>query len=102
MSIFALYPISQIVTIALRPGDQLLSTSLAPIPPGATLANFRILVTQTSFLRWTANSAFIALVVTITGVVLASTAGYALSRFKFLGRSTTLNGLLVTQMFPAT
>jgi arabinogalactan oligomer/maltooligosaccharide transport system permease protein len=35
-------------------------------------------------------------------VTLASTAGYALSRFKFLGRSTMLNGLLVTQMFPAT
>ncbi|MBA3571130.1 MAG: sugar ABC transporter permease, partial [Pyrinomonadaceae bacterium] len=39
---FALYPISRIVTIALRPGDQLLSSSLALIPHGATLANFRI------------------------------------------------------------
>ena len=38
----------------------------------------------------------------MTGVGLASTAGYALSRFRFLGRSATLNGLLVTQMFPAT
>jgi arabinogalactan oligomer/maltooligosaccharide transport system permease protein len=102
MSLFAVYPISQIVTIALRPSDQLLSTSLAPIPRGATLANFRILLTETPFLRWVGNSALIALAVTFTGVVLASTAGYALSRFKFLGRSTTLNGLLVTQMFPAT
>jgi arabinogalactan oligomer/maltooligosaccharide transport system permease protein len=101
-TIFALYPITQIITIALRPGDQLLSTSLAPIPKGATLANFRILLTETPFLRWVGNSALIALAVTLTGVALASTAGYALSRFKFLGRSTTLNGLLVTQMFPAT
>jgi arabinogalactan oligomer/maltooligosaccharide transport system permease protein len=101
-TIFALYPITQIITIALRPGDQLLSTSLAPIPKGATLANFRILLTETPFLRWVGNSALIALAVTLTGVTLASTAGYALSRFKFLGRSTTLNGLLVTQMFPAT
>jgi arabinogalactan oligomer / maltooligosaccharide transport system permease protein len=102
MTIFALYPISQIVTIALRPGDQLLSTSLAPVPKGATLANFRILLTETPFLRWVGNSALIALAVTGTGVALASTSGYALSRFKFLGRSTMLNGLLVTQMFPAT
>ena len=28
-TLFALYPISRIVTIALRPGDQLLSSSLA-------------------------------------------------------------------------
>ena len=99
---FALYPITQIVTIALRPSDQLLSTSLAIIPRHATLNNFRFLITQTPFLRWLANSALIALAVTVTGVTLASTSGYALSRFKFLGRNTTLNGLLVTQMFPAT
>ena len=101
-AIFSVYPISQIVTIALRPGDQLLSTSLAPIPKGATLSNFRVLLTETPFLHWVANSGLIALAVTLTGVALASTAGYALSRFRFIGRSTTLNGLLVTQMFPAT
>jgi arabinogalactan oligomer/maltooligosaccharide transport system permease protein len=101
-AVFALYPIVQIITIALRPADQLLSTSLNPIPKGATLANFRILLTETPFLRWVGNSALIALAVTLTGVVLASTAGYALSRFRFLGRSSVLNGLLVTQMFPAT
>jgi arabinogalactan oligomer/maltooligosaccharide transport system permease protein len=102
MSIFALYPISQVITIALRPSDQLLSTSLAVIPKDATLANFRILLTETPFLRWLGNSTLVALAVTLTGVALASTSGYALSRFKFLGRSTTLSGLLVTQMFPAT
>ncbi len=101
-ALFALYPITQIITIALRPSDQLLSTSLAPIPKGASLANFRVLLTETPFLRWVGNSALIALAVTLTGVALASTAGYALSRFRFLGRSTMLNGLLVTQMFPAT
>ncbi len=101
-ALFAIYPIVQIVTIALRPGDQLLSTSLSPIPKGATLANFRILLTETPFLRWLGTSTLIALTVTVTGVALASTAGYALSRFRFLGLSTMLNGLLVTQMFPAT
>jgi arabinogalactan oligomer/maltooligosaccharide transport system permease protein len=101
-ALFSLYPISQIVTIALRPGDQLLSTSLALIPKGATFANFRILLTQTPFLRWVANSTVVALAVTVTGVALASTCGYALSRFRFFGRGTMLNSLLVTQMFPAT
>jgi arabinogalactan oligomer/maltooligosaccharide transport system permease protein len=101
-AVFSLYPITQIITIALRPSDQLLSTSLALIPKGATLDNFRILLTQTPFLRWVFNSSLIALAVTLTGVALASTSGYALSRFRFLGRSTMLNGLLVTQMFPAT
>jgi arabinogalactan oligomer/maltooligosaccharide transport system permease protein len=45
---FALYPISRIVTIALRPGDQLFSSSLALIPRGATLANFSTLISGLS------------------------------------------------------
>ncbi len=98
----AVYPILYIVTISLRPGDRLLATSLEFIPDGATLDNYRRLLTETPFLRWMGNSIFITLVVTITGVVLASTAGYVLSRYKFYGRASMLKGLLVTQMFPAT
>jgi arabinogalactan oligomer/maltooligosaccharide transport system permease protein len=101
-TLFALYPFSRIVATALRPGDQVLSPSLAFIPRGATLANFHALLFQTPFLRWLGNSTLVAFAVTITGVALASTAAYALSRFRFLGRSATLNGLLLTQMFPAT
>lgn len=98
----AVYPILYIFTISLRPGDQLLSTSLQVIPDGATLNNYRELLTETPFLRWMANSLFVSAVVTISGVALASTAGYAISRYKFKGRRAMLKGLLVTQMFPAT
>lgn len=98
----AVYPILYIFTISLRPGDQLLSTSLQVIPDGATLNNYRELLTETPFLRWMANSLLVSVVVTISGVALASTAGYAISRYKFKGRRAMLKGLLVTQMFPAT
>ena len=40
--------------------------------------------------------------VTATGVALASTAGYAFSRFRFTGRNATMLAILTTQMFPAT
>lgn len=102
MTFIALYPVLQIITISLRPNDQLLSTSLALIPEGATLGNYRELLLETPFLRWLANSMLVSAVVTITGVALASTAGYALSRFRFAGRGSMLSGLLITQMFPAT
>lgn len=101
-ALLAVYPVTRIITISLRPGNQLLSTSLAFIPDGATLENYRVLLTQTYFIRWMGNSMIVALAVTATGVVLASTAGYALSRYKFRGRYSILSGLLVTQMFPAT
>ena len=68
----------------------------------AALGNFSRLLSQTDFLRWLANSFFVALAVTVVGVMLAATAGYALSRFRFLGRLAVLNSLLLSQIFPAT
>jgi len=98
----AVYPVLQVVTISLRPGDRLLSTSLAIIPEGATLENYVALFRDRPFLSWMLNSLFVSLVVTLTGTVLASTAGYAFSRFSFPGKKVGLVGLLTTQMFPAT
>lgn len=98
----AVYPVTRIITISLRPGDQLLSTSLALIPEGATLDNYHELLFETGFLNWMGNSFLVSLVVTLTGVAFASTAGYALSRYSFRGRKSMLSGLLITQMFPAT
>ncbi|MEM7789567.1 MAG: ABC transporter permease subunit, partial [Bacteroidota bacterium] len=98
----AVFPITRILTISLRPSDQLLSRSLALIPEGASFENYRVLLFETPFLQWLANSLLVAGVVTVTGVALASTAGYALSRHRFKGRKAALSGILVTQMFPAT
>lgn len=98
----AVYPVTNILTISLRPGSALTSRSLALVPDGATLESYRVLLTETLFLRWLLNSLLVSGVVTVTGVALASTAGYALSRFRFAGRKAALSGVLVTQMFPAT
>ncbi|MBT3168550.1 MAG: sugar ABC transporter permease [Candidatus Cloacimonetes bacterium] len=100
--IISIYPILRVLTISLRPGDNLLNESLRIIPENATFQNYVKLFTEKPFLLWIRNSLLITFVVTITGVVLASTAGYAFSRFRFPGRKAGLLSLLVTQMFPAT
>ena len=100
--LIALYPVSQILTISLRPTDRLMSTSLEIIPKDASLKNYKALFTERPFGLWLMNSTFVAFVVTLTGVALASTAGYAFSRFNFIGKKIGLLSLLVTQMFPAT
>jgi arabinogalactan oligomer/maltooligosaccharide transport system permease protein len=96
------YPILQIVTISLRPSDQLYSTSLALVPEGATLRAYRVMLFEKPFLLWLRNSAIVSLAVTVLGVTLASTAAYAFSRFRFRGRQQGLYLFLMTQMFPAT
>jgi arabinogalactan oligomer / maltooligosaccharide transport system permease protein len=101
-SLVALYPVWQIFNISLRPSNRLLSTSLELIPANASFANYIALFTERPFLLWMLNSTFVALTVTVTGVALASTCGYAFSRFNFIGKKIGLLSLLVTQMFPAT
>ena len=101
-TLIMLYPIINVFTISVRPGDKLLSTSLDIIPDGATFRSYIELFTNRPFLLWVWNSFLVSGVVTFTGVVLASTTGYALSRFKFVGKETGMLGLLTTQMFPAT
>lgn len=100
--IIAVFPIWQVFSISLRPADRLLSTTLELIPQNATFGNYVALFTERPFLLWLGNSTLVAFVVTITGVALASTCGYAFSRFSFIGKKAGLLSLLVTQMFPAT
>lgn len=96
------YPILQIVTISLRPSDQLYSTSLSLLPDGATLRAYRVMLFEKPFLLWLRNSFVVSMAVTVLGVTLASTAAYAFSRFRFPGRQQGLYLFLMTQMFPAT
>jgi len=98
----SVYPVLRVITISLRPGDNLLTSSLRIIPKNATFENYIKLFTDEPFLLWVRNSVLVTLTVTIIGVVLASMAGYAFSRHKFPGRKLGLHSLLITQMFPAT
>ncbi|HNX00982.1 MAG TPA: sugar ABC transporter permease [Candidatus Cloacimonadota bacterium] len=100
--IISIYPILTVLTVSLRPGDNLLDKSLRIIPLHATFDNYVKLFTEKPFLLWVRNSLYITLIVTILGVVMASIAGYAFSRFKFPGKKAGLMSLLITQMFPAT
>jgi len=97
----AVYPALRILTVSLRPGDRLLSTSLAVIPEDATLENFRRVVFEKDFLLWLWNSLLVTVSTAFTGLIIAATSAYAFSRWKFHGRNAFLVFLLATQMIPA-
>ena len=100
--LFAIYPILNVFSISLRPGDRLLSKSLAIIPDNWTFNTYIALFSEKPFLKWLLNSLIVSLSVTVFAVGLAATAGYAFSRYKFKGRDSAMFGLITTQMFPVT
>jgi len=97
-----LYPVMRVISISLRPGDRLLSTSLALIPEGATLDAYKKLFGDDRFLRWMLNSILVSTAVTLIGVILASMSGFIFSKYDFIGKKAGMTALLTTQMFPAT
>ena len=101
-SAIAIWPILDVISISLRPGDRLRSTEWELIPENWTFDSYIQLFTEQQFLTWLGNSIFVSLAVTATGVALASIGGYAFSRFQFVGRQTMMLSILTTQMFPAT
>jgi arabinogalactan oligomer/maltooligosaccharide transport system permease protein len=102
VTLLTIYPVVWVVGISLRPNNLLYSTSLSIIPESATLDAYVTIFRDRPFLRWLLNSAIVSGMVTIIGVTLAATAGYAFSRYKFIGRNSAMIALITTQMFPVT
>ncbi len=102
VTVVTIYPIVQIFGISLRPANELYSTSLRIIPEDASFDSYRQVLFEKDFFTWLRNSVIVALAVSLLGVSLASTSGYAFSRFRFRGKKTGMIVILVTQMFPAT
>ncbi len=113
--IYTLYPVAWVVSIALS-GNQSLAIAdlpaeptrldrlraVLPWPQRFSLSNFVSVMSDQPFARWMLNSAIVAISATIVGVVLACTAAYAFSRFRFPGRRAGMMSFLVSQMFPGT
>ena len=100
----SLYPILWVLKIAFTP-SQTFSMGASPIPTTLSLQNFVDVVSTTDgdtwlFGRQLLNSLIVACATSGVGLVLSTTAAYALSRWDFPGRDRGMNAFLITQMFP--
>jgi arabinogalactan oligomer/maltooligosaccharide transport system permease protein len=97
----AVYPLLNVLSISLRPGDQLFSMSLRIIPENWSFANYREVIFEKDLLLWLRNSFIISILTAVISVAFSVTAAYSFSRFRFWGRKMGMMTFLVTQMFPA-
>jgi arabinogalactan oligomer/maltooligosaccharide transport system permease protein len=101
-SIIALYPIWFALLASGRAGQRLYTFNLAGmfIPTEWTFENYRIMLFEKPFLNWLGNSFFVAAMTTILCLIVATSAAFAFSRFRFRGREFGLILLLALQSFP--
>ena len=97
---FALLPIYWTVKISVTPENLLYSEGIRLWPSRVTLANYASVLKATDFPRFFLNSLIVSLSTALIVTVVASLAGYALSRFRFRGKAWVSLVLLLTQTFP--
>ena len=102
MLVFVLFPFYWIVVTALKTTPQIGERRSIFWPDPFTLDQFSTLLTQTPFLTWFFNSAFVAIASTIVSVTFAALAAYALTRLRFRGSGLLTTFILITYLLPAT
>ena len=102
MAIFSLYPIWFAVIASGRTGQSLLTLNLAGMffPTEWTWKNYQVMLFEKPFLQWILNSLFVASCTTVGCMLIATSAAFAFSRFKFYGRQGMLVLMLAIQAFP--
>jgi multiple sugar transport system permease protein len=97
---FALFPIYWTVKISVTPQRLLYSEGIKLWPSTMTLENYSSVLAASDFPRYFANSIIVSFSTSLIVTVIASLAGYALSRFRFRGKTWMSLLLLLTQTFP--
>src|SRR5699024_4543217 len=100
MSIIIIYPLLITATSAFRAGN-LLAFDLKLTGPW-TLDNFKRLFNDTLYPQWYMNTLKVALTTMVIQVIAITLAGFAYSRYRFIGRKQSLKFFLIMQMVPTT
>jgi multiple sugar transport system permease protein len=98
--VFALFPLFWLLKVSVTPNDLLYSEGVRMWPSRATLEHYTFVIAHSAFPTFFKNSLIVAGSTAVTVTILASLAGYALSRFRFRAKYWIVALMLITQMFP--
>ncbi len=109
ISIVVIFPVFYVISISFNPLGAIGSDF---IPDKFSLTHWKYIlglpyiegestVTNFPIIRWLFNSLKISFLTSLLVLFLSTTSAYALSRFKFRGRKTSLLVLMIVQMFPS-
>ena len=100
LALIYIYPFLISIAGSFKTDSDATQDPLSLIPATWTSAAYERLFTSVPLLQWTANSAFITVIVTIGRVFFDSLAGYALSRLRFRGRTIIFAGVVAVMAVP--
>lgn len=99
-AVISVIPFLYVISTSFKDTVALFSYPPEWIPKQPTLENFRSLVRDYPFVRWTVNSLIVASAVTVIKVFIDSMAGYAFAKMQFPGKDALFVVVLATLMIP--
>ena len=106
-SLFSIFPVIWVISMALDPSSTAQPTSLQLIPKRIDFSSFAQVLSHPtevdglSFGQLFINSLLLSAGTAVLAVFLGASAAFAFSRFQFRGKKTGLMTFMVLQMFPA-
>lgn len=97
---FALFPLFWLLKVSVTPTSLLYTEGIRLWPSRASLEHYVFVLTHSSFPTFFLNSTIVSGATAVIVTIVASLAGYAMSRFVFRGKYWIVALLLLTQMFP--
>lgn len=97
---FALFPLYWLLKVSVTPNKLLYSEGIRMWPSQTSFEHFEFVLKHSDFPVFFKNSLIVSGSTAIIVTVLASLAGYAMSRFNFRGKYWIVTLMLLTQMFP--
>ena len=103
-AIFFLIPPYYMIVTAFKSDAEVARMATNPwlIYDGATLDQFRLLLTQTDFLKFFRNTAIVTVCVVAITMVVSVLAAFSLGRMRFWGSSVLATGIFLTYLVPDT
>lgn len=95
-----LVPVLYAFSLSISESGGALSGGMSFFPEHPTFDNYYEIIVEEPFLLWFKNSMILSVGTMVLAISLAVTAAYAFSRYRYRGRRTVLNLLLLLNAFP--
>lgn len=100
IGLFGLLPVYWMLVTALTPDDRAFRFPPDFLPRALTLEHFRAFAEDEALFRYMLNSVVVSLITAVLSVVVSAYMGYSFSKFRYRGRTSLMNFVLASQMFP--
>lgn len=104
LCLFSAFPFLALISTSFKPPEEIYSSDHTMLPKEPTIQGYIDILNPAmptfNFVKWLGNSLITTGISTIISVMVAAFGGYAMSRFRFVGRLTIGYLILVTQVIP--